>query len=764
MIERKKVSLLHGTAAMFMAYGLATGSPVLAQAAAENAEGDIVVTARLRQENLLEVPAAISALTTEDLQKGSIQGLENLAAQTPGLSFQSIGGTYQAPVIRGLAQIDQTGVIGNVGVFIDGIYLNNRSGLEFGMLDVARVEVVKGPQSALYGRNTFAGAINYVTNEPKLGEVTGSAVGEIGDHGRKQIQGSLSIPLADSVALRVWGGISKFDGTILNRRDGGDIGGWDKRSNWGAALRVEPDDRMKINLFFTRSDFDEDQSPYSLIPTTVNNCGSQSTGPLGRRFTFICGKQQYIDSVNLDNVNGTGLVGHQLITYGKMSYDLDFATVTGTVGYTYAKFSQSNDATGDALAVTRPLTNLPGETRSQQIFAEAVGNASKEWSYDLKLTSPGDNPFRWIVGLYHFDSSVSDDLVSYYVLLNNFAGRAFAGGRGGRTNIKGYAVYGSAEYDFNEALTLAVEGRYSEDTMNYQGLASVSSAVGKAKWNYFTPKANLRYKFSSDAMAWVSAGRGYKIGGFNSNAFGRPEFGFAPETNWTYELGAKAALLDRKLTVASSLFYIDWSNIQVQGAIPSTTLNVVRNSKGATSKGIEFDATYNFTPNLWLRGAVALMDPKYKAGTVDAEVAAGCGEIPGSTVQVKGCTSQVGGNQLARTTKTQISVNANWTIPDLIGDFDMFWRADYSYQASKHTTSLNLDEQGKIELVNAQVGFETDNFTISAWVKNLFDVKYVARVTTTPSIIDGAPLTGVSQSRIYQGEGRTVGVRASYRF
>jgi iron complex outermembrane receptor protein len=724
--------------------------------------GDIVVTARLRAEDLQDVPAAISAFTADDLKKQSIQGLENLAAATPGLSFQSIGGTYQAPVIRGLAQVDQTGVIGNVGVFVDGIYLNNRSGLEFGFMDLARVEVVKGPQSALYGRNTFSGAINYVTPEPSTDAVGGTATGEVGDHGRRSIQGAINLPIAQGVALRAWGGIGKFDGTIYNKRDGKDIGGYSKRSNWGAALLVKPGDRMSIKLFFTRSDFDEDQAPYNFVDTSANNCGSQSVGPRGARYTLYCGKVPYSSSVDLNDTEATGLTGHQIITYAKANYDVDFAKLTGTIGYTRASFGQNNDGTGSATAISTPLST--GSIYSQQTFGQTVGNASDEWSYDLKLTSSPDHPLRWIAGVYHYDSSVSDGLLSYYTLLNQINTHVLGFARGGTTDIKGWAAYGMGEYDVTSALTVSVEGRYSWDRQHYQGLASVSSAQGDAKYNYFTPKGTVKYTFMPGTMAWVSAGKGYKIGGFNSNAAGLSQFSFGPETNWTYELGAKSALFDDKLVLAATLFYIDWSNIQVQGAIPSSTLAVVQNSKGATSKGIEWESTYNFTRNLWLRGSVALMDPKYKNGTSDAEVAAACGEIPGSTVLVSGCSSDVGGNQLARTTKQQFNVSGNWTLPDAIGDFDFYVRADYSFQKSKHSTSLNQDEQGNIELVNAQIGLQSEHLTISAWVKNLFDAKYLARVTTVPSTSDGAPLTGVTQSRSYPGERRTIGLRATYSF
>lgn len=723
---------------------------------------DIVVTARLRSESLQDVPAAISAYSEEALQKAGIQNLESLAAATPGLSFQSIGGTYQAPVIRGLAQIDQTSPIGNVGVFVDGLYLNNRSGLEFSFLDLARVEVVKGPQSALYGRNTFSGAINYVTKQPTIGYLSGSAAAEVGTYGRQSLQGSISIPIGDVAAVRVWGGAGKFDGTIENVRDGGNLGGYEKRANYGASVLYEPTDRLSLKLFHMRTDTHEDQAPFAFIATADNNCGSQAVGPLGPRNTLYCGSAPYPQSVDLNTTVATGLAGFSTLSYAQASYDLGFATLSGTVGYNYAKFSQNNDGTGNANAINVPLR--AGSPYSQQGFSQTVGNASDETSVDLKLISPADGRLRWIGGLYYFDSNISDGLLSFNTLLGDINSRILSFSRGGDMNIEGLAVYGSAEYDITDRLTLSLEGRYSKEDQKYQGLASVSSAVGNAEYKYFTPKGVLSFDLNDDTLVYGSVAKGYKIGGFNSNAAGLPQFHYDPETNWTYELGLKGSVFDKRLIYATSLFYIDWSNIQVQGAIPSSTLAVVQNAKGATSYGVEWESTYYFTPNVFLRGSFALLDPTYKDGTLDAEVAAPCGEIPGSTVINPGCSTDVGGNQLARTTKAQFAVSGGWTVPELVGDFDGFARFDYSFQKSKHSTSLNQDEQGDIELMNIQIGLENGPITIAAWARNLFDTEYLARITTTPSTNDGAPLTGVTQSRVYPGDRRTVGVRIAYSF
>ncbi len=750
---------------------LLTAMPAAAQAPVDGAEdtgGEIVVTARRREENLLNVPLSISAVTSDQLEKGGTNGLEDLAKSTPGLAFQSLGGTYQAPVIRGLAQVDQTAQIGNVGIFVDGIYLNNRSGLEFGFLDLERIEVVKGPQSALYGRNTFSGAINYVTKAPKLGEWSGYVTGEMGDYDRRSVQGSLNVPLADIAALRLFGGIGKFDGTIDNDRDSGNLGGFSKRANYGASLLFQPSDRFKLRLFGMRTDVEEEQAALFFVPLASNNCGSASPGGVnGPRNTLYCGKVPVPSSVNLDSNVATGLVGHSYVAYATADYDLDFATLTGTFGYTQAAFSQRNDQTGNPLAGTRPLA--VGSALSQQVYLEAVGKGSKEYSYDLKLTSPGDQPFTWMAGVYVYDSKIMDVLGSANATLADPTVLVPLFGTGKSVDIKGQAYYAQASYDLTDALSVSVEGRYTHEKLDFEGSnrvdgVYVTGIVGKTKYNYFTPRGTIDYKFSDAAMAYATVAKGYKIGGFNPNAVGRPEFEYNPETNWTYEIGVKGKLLDNKLVYAADIFYVDWSNIQTQRNITGTTQVVVGNNRGATSKGIELDTTYYFTPGTWLRAGAAFLDPKYKDGTLDGEVDAYCGLLPNTTIATPGCSNDVSGKQLARTTKTQISLAGNVSIP--INDmFEGFVRADYSYQSAKHSLSLNQDSQGKIELVNARIGVTSDHYELAFWVRNLFDAKYLARATiTAANTAEGSPASGVGQTRAYPGERRTIGVRATYRF
>lgn len=756
----KTASSALAIAAIFLPAGAQAQQGATSAAAFETA-GEIVVTARHRAESLQDVPMAIAAFSEAELEKSGTTGLADLAAMTPGLSFQDTNGAFQSPVIRGIAQVDQMGPQGNVGVFIDGVYLNNRSGLEFGLMDVARIEVVKGPQSALYGRNTFAGAINYVTAEPKLGEISGKVLGEIGNYGRRKVSGNLNLPVSDSIAVRVFGGYGTFDGTIDNLRDGKHIGGYDHRYTFGGSVLFQPTDAFSLKLFAMHSDQDNHQGPLVSIPTTENNCGSQVDRNGRTYYTLFCGKLPTTTAVDMDTTTGHGLKGDSDLMYAVAKYEFDTMTLSGMLTHTKASFSSSIDTTADPDAVYVP--SFGGLSRQQ--FTNAVGDASKETSADVRLTSNDSGPLTWTTGVYYFNSQVSDILQIAAMPYGQPNGTPVAFlERGGRLKTEGWAVYGSLGYEFTDRLDAQLELRYNNEKQDFAGRGSDSAAVGEQDYKYLTPRLIVNYDVTDDVMVYASAARGYKTGGFNSNAYGLDGFMYGEETNWSYELGAKSSLFDRKLQLNVAAFYIDWKDLQSQANIPSSSLVVVQNNGGARSYGIEADATYYFTRDLWLRASGTVLDPTYKDGVLDGDVAAPCGDIPGSQVDVKGCSYAVGGNQMARTSDFQMAISGGYTQRDLFEGVDGYLRADYSFQSSKYSTSLNLQEQGSIELVNVRAGLTFGGVDVSLWVKNLFDSKYNARATVVGSVADGSPLSGITYTRLYPGERRTWGLTASYRF
>ena len=730
---------------------------------AAQALDEIVVTARKREENLFDIPLNITSLDETTMERANIFELEDLAAMTPGLAFQDVNGAYQNTVIRGLAQTNQTAIQGNVGVFLDGVYLNNRSGLEFGLLDLERVEIVKGPQSALYGRNTFSGAINYVTKSPELGEFSGKVRATVGTDGRQALRGSFSVPLGEKAAVRIFGGASEFDGTIDNVRDGSKLGGYSKRDAYGISFLAEPTENFRIKVLATRNEQENDPPALQLFATGDNNCGSTTVNfPGGAGFnTLYCGDVPLADSVNVSSV-ATGLTGDTDLFYAQLDWSLGIGDLSFLASKVESQFSLLVDTSTNPFFVRIPFF-IPG--LSIQTFIDASTPVGDAESYELRLTSNSDGPFSWSIGAYSYDAVDEDVLEVMFQPLNEpLAQPVVFVGRGNRILTESFAVFGSLGYQINDQWSASVAVRYANEDQELIGTGQTSGVTGSQSFDYVTPRFTLEYASSDNTLWYASAAEGVKVGGFNSNAAGLPEFTFDEESNWTYELGLKTRFMDNRLVLSGDIFYIDWENIQIQSAIPGSTISVNTNSGGATSSGIEVDATAYITDRFSIRGAIALINPEYKNGVRDGEVFSPCGELIGTRVIVSGCSSLVGGNQLARTTATQIALNVNYSIPDLIGDFEFYARGDYSYQESNYNLSLNQANQGDINLLNLRLGFVNERIEIAAWVDNVLDEKWNRRVTVAPSVGDGAPLSGVQQMRMYPGSLQSAGLDFTWNF
>ncbi len=719
---------------------------------------EVVVTARKREEALMDVPLSITAITELELERQNVYAMEDLAQWTPALQFQDVNGAFQNPAIRGLNQTDQTSPQGNVGVFLDGVSLSNRSGLEFGMLDVARIEVVKGPQSALYGRNTFAGAINYVTKAPTLGETEGRIEATVGTEERFALSGSVNLPLGENAAIRLFGGISEFDGTISNVRDGSKLGGYDDRDAFGVTLLFEPTDSTRITLFGLSSETNMNGPALALSDVTDNNCGSPTVNPSGvPRMTLFCGDHELVTQVNLSE-GSKGLNGETKLYYGKLEQDFAIGTLTVLASTMDSEYSLQIDTASNPNAINIPLF-IPG--LSVQSLIDASTPRGDADTIEIRLSSNEDNRFSWTVGAFSFDSVDIDTLAVYFLPLGDPNGEPvlfFARDR--FVDTQELAAFVSGSYDFSDQWTATLELRHTEEELKL-----IDFPGEQLNFRNTVPKLTVDYRASDDLMFYGSVGQGVKAGNFNTNVGpDSPARSYDEESNWSYELGVKATLLDGRLVTTGAIWYVDWEDVQVQTAVANSPVSAVQNFGAAESTGFEVDATFSATDNFTLRGTLAVLNPEYKNGFIDGEVVAACGEFVNTIITEPGCTASVGGNQISRTSDFQFSISGNYDIPQIFGNFDGYVRVDYSHESGKFDTGLNYANQGDISLANARFGIVNDRMEIALWVDNIFDEKWNRRVTSVPFTAEGAPASGVVQYRVYPGDLLTAGVDVRFNF
>jgi iron complex outermembrane receptor protein len=739
---------------------------------------EIVVTARKREESLQTVPLSVTAFSEAELRRGMTLNLDDLAESTLGLSVTDVNGAYQNPAIRGLAQTNQLGLEGNVGVFIDGVYLDNRSGLEFGNMEIERIEVVKGPQSALYGRNTFAGAINYVTKAPNLQDVEGLLEGTVGNRGRWTARGSISVPVVkEKLAVRLFGGAGEFGGTVKNLRDGSRKGGYRDRDSIGGQLLFQPTDALTLRVFATRNKRDDEQ-PATVVfgYDRINNCGAAfNLNPVRGAPPIIfnsmyCGGRPNVDTVNLDP-RGVGNAGKVDLIYGTLSYEFSAFTASFQASHTKSNFSTFVDQAGDPTAFTRVLSG----NFSQQFFTNSASDVGESDSYELRFESNTDSAFRWLIGGSYFDTLGGTALASQSTPVGRQEPLQALTRVERRLESKEKAAFGSLGYSVGR-FTASAEIRYTKVDQVFNGrtvtfflpLPDVFIPRNEQSFSAWTPRFIADYKLTDSLMVYATIGRGWKQGGFNpQNA---PFDKFEPEANWSYEIGFKSSWWDDRVVLNGAAYYIDWSNLQINQTINALGSTAITNIGGATSKGFELETQVALTDNFSLRAGITILDPKFKSGTRDASLFTICGLRPDSGIVGAPCSIDVSGKRVARVSSRQAFVGATYTVPELIAGFDAYVRADFSHQNGKYAENLNFGNSGSINLTNLRIGLTNDAFEFAFWVNNLFDETYARSqlVATSPSAnnfcIPRGQNCSLYETRVYLGDRRTLGVTGTYRF
>ncbi|TSB01670.1 TonB-dependent receptor [Sphingorhabdus contaminans] len=401
-------------------------SPVFAQdneAVAEEGEGEIlVVGVRKRDEEIQTVPISITAYSAEGLAERNISNFADLGNATPGLNVTSIaGGTTQQIFVRGLAPANTTtdlNVEANVGTFIDGIYQTSRNTLDMiSVLDVGQIEIAKGPQSALFGRSTFAGALSIATRRPAR-DFEGNISATVGVDEDYRIRGSVSVPLGDKAAIRISGGYLTYDGWGKNAADTSDnLGGTEKYAISGS-LQLKPSDNFTATLsgFLTHSE--TEMTPVTQVPITAFNCGT-TNATLGLR-QQVCGGLTASKVSNLSTDIPDTLAKARQVSM-ELDWELDGVRIVSTTGLTRASNRAYNDYDGTSAGVTMGVCGLGAGclafapffgapvpyTRLTSVNLYSTGlEKVKTFSQEIRLQSANDSPFQWILGGNYFEQKI----------------------------------------------------------------------------------------------------------------------------------------------------------------------------------------------------------------------------------------------------------------------------------------------------------------------------------------------------------------------
>ncbi len=482
-----------------------------ARADAVDDTSEIVVTARKREESLQDVPIAITALGEKTLESARIESIADVAKLTPGLNFAPLFGKQnQLPIIRGVAQT--LGQL-NVGVFLDGVYLSGKAAVDLELNDLSRIEIIRGPQSALYGRNTFAGAINYVTKRPSAtwtgrGEITG------GEHGLFKAIGSVSGPLTETLRINAGGYYRRFNGFYTSAIDGGRVD-FERGKGATGTLEWQPDPALIVTLRGTWSRDNDGQPPSNVIrnnaglgvpagapatqtrnllyrgelPSIATNGVLVSTGGINIQpgqgiFTVF---RNFVGTSGVTAVSGTpafpaitffGDRGEAIRGSGTIQYEADDVRLTSITAYAYRSFDFTYDGDNTICDRTTPIAaSAPGSLafpnggcpnfgfpfavdavgRNNYALSSSIG-FSRDVSQELRAQSTGNGRFTWLMGLFYYQNTTDSIDRSIAPVLQATANTYLFPRTSVRT--RSYSAFGSVGYDVTDALHLTAELRY----------------------------------------------------------------------------------------------------------------------------------------------------------------------------------------------------------------------------------------------------------------------------------------------------------------
>lgn len=743
---------------------LALGAPhAHAQDASEAASAgleEIVVTARKREESLQSVPLVVEAFTAEEMEQRGIRALADVSMFTPGFSFDSYNSGLASPVIRGATQQNINALEQNVSTFLDGVYLPRGYIADLQLRDVQRVEVIKGPQSARYGRNAFMGAINYVPTAPSDELSISASVGAGSDEFR-EASFAVGGPIIGDV-LKIRGSYSKteFDGTIGNthpywgdapdRGSEGNLGGYD-REQYAAALTLSPVDWLDVEAAWYHFDYDDEATPvYSFgnsfgVSSIANtNCGSQLDG-----FRLYCGTLPAVDEIYVDPR-----------AYGRqMEADIYRASIDARAGEHFSATYVFGRVQADTLQVgftdTGPTCPWLGAGCGFQNVP--LGGIDYD-SHELRVRFESAR-LSATVGAYLSDGVDRNDFTLTRVLpgltapataaLNPYSTQfQFLSSTGTDTDDTSY---------FAEVIVRLMEGRlrlggevrHGDEEKVQTNLFTRQSFA--SDFSVTTPRVTVDFDLAPANLLYASAAKGARSGGFNVTAGIAEAYRvYRPETNWTYEIGSKNRFADGKVQLNAAVFYIEAEDTQISSTAPGAPVGspaILLNLGSYTSKGVEVSAEARIAQRVTLNAAFAYTDATYDEA-FDARFVVAC-TVPVGVTPVCPSNGSISGNELPRQSPWSGTVGAQYDgVLGFWGDATWFGRADVSYQSSQYVDQMNLTEVDDRTLANASIGATAGRFSATLWARNLFDENYVSQAFFTPGVTSlYSPILG--QQRTY---------------
>ncbi|SDU29402.1 TonB-dependent receptor [Desulfobacula phenolica] len=533
----------------------------------ENARGEhklesITVTAQKQKENVQDVPVSITVFNAQSIEDRKIESVKDIADFVPNLAIIDNGMSGMGtPSMRGLHVAPYTYTT-TTGLYLDGVPMITGAGFEEALIDIERVEVLRGPQGTLYGKNTETGVINIISRQPD-NEFKGKVSAAGGEDKKQEMSFSLSGPIQqDKVFFGVAGQYYQKDGFIENT-DTGDM--VDDREHWfgRAHLRWTPVEELDVSLIVSRLKYDEGDANMNLTEQGAAMFGLDA--PLERKVTS-----------NLDGCNKAARNAQSL----KLVYGLtDSLTLTSV--------------TTNRVYADRAVSDFDFSSATMMHVVDKDNNYEKI-SQELRLDSSAEQ-LKWLIGLY-YDKDQNDINVVQDSMVPSMVGV-----KSRSTSGDAYAVFANLTCPLIGQLSLVGGLRYEQQDQEYED--HMSNFKVDDSWDALTPRIGLEYQFSTAIMTYAGASKGYRSGGFNNLTTDPEYYSYDAEELWSYEIGVKSVFFNNRLVLNGAVYYMDISDMQVEEAVGPLT-SYMTNAAEATAKGVELEMTAKVMDGMTLMAGV----------------------------------------------------------------------------------------------------------------------------------------------------------------
>lgn len=770
---------------------------------------EIVVTSRRREESVLEIPVAVSAFSHDDLEVRGVDDIEGLSDFTPGFhfNFENLGRNdrgFNTLTFRGMDAGTFLVTRQPAQVFVNGIAVVGAN--IPGLTDVERVEVIKGPQSAYFGRSTFSGAVNFITRDPGfdwLGRVSVDVARFDTTDTSLTVEGPL---IDDKVAFRLTGRQFQTGGQYQNFANKSEMLGARSTKSIAASIYAEPMDNLTVRAFLAGWRDDDGPAADAVTGAAERNCDPLGLGQL----TYVCGTvpflltpdkiskytiidDQFFRNIILNEANLAQVFDKNFLMHAGLAREAIQATLSATYLFdsAYALDVSWGWNNNDFQAIPgssfydptrlRPNPNfgtIPGvrEFLEHNLGLIDQGNMGSSW--EIRVTSPDAGKFRWLVGASVFNQEAKGR--SRGENATGFSDGAFITDR----DVTATGVFAGVAYDITDKITLNLEGRYQTDTVQSQvvdgpgGPGNTKGPLFEHDFNSFQPRAIVQYSLTDESNLYVSVAEGTRPGDFNTHlGFLSPEeleelereggtgTNIDEEKLRMYELGWKGRFLDGRGRAAVAAYWGDWTNMQIfrNVGIGDVTQGTNRSVELTTSsgksevKGLEIETWYSFSDAFALDMTAAYTNTDFGPEFI----CTGCVSLIGTT--------DITGKQKERAPESMGTLGLNYFRP-VSDNYEMYARLDYIYKGSIFASNANLAETGAAEKVNARIAFQSERLGLTFYATNIFDDKTYPSIADSVNSLDrGTPIPGFPLGpgravRVSLPDKPSYGVKLTYEF